>query len=274
MKKFLKRCILLLLLAAIAFGGYLLWKGVDEADRYERMASLDTLVEEVRNREDYVPYDQVSPYLYEATIAVEDARYYQHGAIDYLSLARAMVSQVVPWMPKSGGSTIAMQVVKNLYHQFESSPSWKISEMVLAHRLCEKYSKEEILSIYVNIINYGDDFHGISQAAYGYYQISPAQLSQGQATILAGIPQSPVSYALFENFENARAKQQVVLAAMVRNHMIDSAQADEIFAQPCEPVRYELTGMNAGMNLISFRLPQRMTLYAQANRPTLFSTAW
>ncbi len=269
MKKFLKGLLWLVIVAGLCVGGYICWKGIEKADEYERAASLNSLVEEVRNAQDYVPYDQVSPCLYQATVAVEDARYYEHGAVDWKSLIRAAASQVIPWMPKSGGSTIAMQVVKNLYHQFESSPSWKISEIVLAHRLCQQYSKDEILSIYVNIINYGDDFHGISEAAWGYYQTSPAALSEGQATILAGIPQSPRAYELFENYENARAKQKVVLAAMVRSHMIDQAQSDAIYAQPCQPVSNGWIGMSSGMRLISFELPAAYTLIGQSFQPTL-----
>lgn len=244
MKKLFKGLFAFLMIAVLALSvlaGLFLWDGMREADHREASQPLSTLVESVRAREDFVPYDQVAPMLYEATIAVEDARYMSHGAIDLPALARAAISQVIPWMPKSGGSTIAMQVVKNLYGVYDGGVTWKAAEIVLATRLCRMYSKEEILALYVNIINYGDGYHGIYDASMGYYGLHPSQLSDGMATLLAGVPQRPDLFAPRTNFEQARAKQRIVLDAMVRNKMITSAQADEIFAQPCAPSGIEAT---------------------------------
>lgn len=232
MKKLLKTVLILLLLAALAFAGWFAWTGFHRADAFEAQESLEQKVSQVMSSPEYVPYDQVPQYLYQATIAVEDARYYEHGGLDYKAIVRAMISQVVPWMPKSGGSTIAQQTVKNLYHQYDSNPEWKAAEMVLAVRLEKICSKEEILSLYVNIINYGDNHHGIREASLGYFGIEPSQLSETQATLLAGIPQSPAYYQFSDHFAQAREKQKVVLQAMVRNKMITQEQADAIFEQP------------------------------------------
>lgn len=242
MKKLFAAVFWLAVLAAAVFGGWFAWSGFHGADEYEQKQSLESLVEVVRSKPDYVPYDQVSPFLYEATIAVEDARYDSHGGLDFKAIVRAAVSQVVPGMPKSGGSTIAQQTVKNLYHVYEGDVQWKAAEMVLAVRLEQMYSKEEILSLYVNVINYGDEHHGIYQASTGYFGILPSQLSEGQASLLAGIPQSPGYYQLSDHFEQAKEKQKVVLQAMVRNHYIDQTKADEIYNQPV----YSVYGMKAG----------------------------
>lgn len=238
MKKLFRWLFRLFLLLAIVLAGVAVWffmDGIQRADEYEAQQPLSALVEQTMARPDYVAYDNVASSLYQATIAVEDARYYEHGAVDVRSLIRAAASQVLPFIPKSGGSTIPMQVVKNLYRQYHATPIWKAAEIVLAHRLCEQYSKEQILALYVNIINYGDNFHGIHQASIGYYGVAPADLSVAQATILAGIPQSPSYYQLSNHYENARVKQKIVLNAMVRNKMISEQQAQEIYAQPNAP---------------------------------------
>lgn len=235
MKKFFKRLFLLLMIVIIAAVVWFFKDGIDKANEFEGRQPLSALVDTVRSNPQYVPYDQVSPTLYQATIAIEDARYYQHGAVDIKALIRAAASQVIPSIPKSGGSTIAMQVVKNLYRQYDGTAVWKAAEIVLAHRLCEMYTKDEILALYVNIINYGDGYHGIDAASHGYYGVEPSQLTQGQATILAGIPQSPGYFQLSDHYDNARAKQKLVLDAMVRNKMIDQAQADAIYQEPNAP---------------------------------------
>lgn len=235
MKKFFKRLFLLIVIVLIAAVVWFFKDGIDKANEFESRQPLTSLVDTVRSNPRYVPYDQVAPSLYQATIAIEDARYYQHGAVDILSLIRAAASQFIPSIPRSGGSTIAMQVVKNLYRQYDGTAVWKAAEIVLAHRLCEMYSKEEILALYVNIINYGDGYHGIDAAAHGYYGVEPSQLTVAQTTILAGIPQSPGYFQLSDHFENARAKQKLVLDAMVRNKMIDQAQADQIYQEPNSP---------------------------------------
>lgn len=252
--KFFKRLFLLILALAVAGTIWFFIDGIQRADEYEDKQSLDALVSQVLTSPNYVPYDQVNPTLYQATIAIEDARYYEHGAVDLMSLIRAAASQVLPFIPSSGGSTIAMQVVKNLYKQYDGTPVWKAAEIVLATRLCERYSKETVLSLYVNIINYGDNFQGIGQASQGYYGVIPLNLSQGQATMLAGIPQSPAYFQLSDHYEQAKAKQQLVLNAMVKNKMITQAQADQINGEPSQPValgRYvyvlpqSLTGLNS-----------------------------
>lgn len=231
MKKILKAMLVLILVALISVGGWFLYDGISSANQFESRQPLSTLVEEVKAKENYVPYDQVQPVLYQATLAIEDARYYDHGAIDIRALIRAFASQFVPFIPKSGGSTISMQVVKNLYGQYDGTPVWKAAEIVLAHRLEQMYSKDEILSIYVNIINYGDNHHGIYDAAVGYFGVLPQDLTLPQATILAGIPQSPGYFQLSDHYDQAKAKQQLVLKAMVRNDLLTQQDADLVYEQ-------------------------------------------
>ena len=232
MKKILK-WILFLVIAAVIFAcSAFLYRGWQDSRTVEQAASLEQVCQKVMNSEDFVPYDQIPKDLLNATVAVEDARYYTHGAVDLFSIARAVASQFLPFLEKSGGSTITQQTVKNLYQYYGGGMEWKGAEMVLAIKLENLYTKDEILALYVNIINYGDEHTGIRQAAAGYFQCEPMQLNMEECTLLAGIPQSPANLQLSNHFSAAKAKQKTVLEAMVRNNYITQQQADEIYAQP------------------------------------------
>lgn len=239
MKKFLKSLLLLLVLIAAAMGGLFLFYGKKEAQELEDRIPLETLVEKTVSSASYVPYDQIAPFLLDATVCVEDARFYQHGAIDLIGLSRGLLSQLIPGMDKSGGSSITQQVVKNLYQQFNGGLAWKAAEMRLAFKLEGMLTKNEILALYVNIINYGDGYTGIARASKGYFGYTPAELTDAESAILAGIPQSPSSYQLSNHAENAKKKQAVVLDAMVRNNQLTQYEADLIYL---EPIYYQANG--------------------------------
>ena len=107
-------------------------------------------------------------------MAIEDRRFYEHQGLDIIGLLRAAASQFLPDMVRSGGSTIGQQTVKNLYGLFEPTLEIKVAEVFLASQLNDLYSKDEILALYMNIINYGDGHIGITNAARGYFGVEPA----------------------------------------------------------------------------------------------------
>ncbi|MCF0246823.1 MAG: transglycosylase domain-containing protein [Ileibacterium sp.] len=232
MKKVFGFILVLFITAAALLGGLFCFNGWKSAEKLEQATPIQSLCEKVMAREDFVPYDQISPDLLTATICVEDGRYYSHGAVDLLSLIRAVISQLLPFAQKSGGSTITQQVVKNLYQQYDKGIEWKSTEIFQAFRLENLYTKDEILALYVNIINYGDEYIGIKEACQGYFECEPSQLNVEEATLLAGIPQSPSSFQLSDHFDAAKLKQKVVLNAMVRNRKISQEEADEIYQRP------------------------------------------
>ncbi|UNT94336.1 biosynthetic peptidoglycan transglycosylase [Allobaculum sp. Allo2] len=232
MKKLLKWVLSLTVFAALAGTVIFFGMGIYTANEFESRESLFAGGSGRGNARLYA-VRRSFPMLYQATIAVEDAHFYSHQAVDLKALIRAGLSQIVPWMPKSGGSTIDMQTVKNLYGQYDGTPVWKAGEIVLATRLDKICTKDQILSLYVNIINYGNNFHGIRQAANGYFGVEPWELTDAQATLLAGIPQSPSALNPLVHFDAAKAKQEIVLRAMVRNDMITQEQADAIYEQDC-----------------------------------------
>lgn len=259
MKKFFKWLFILILIAI--FGGLALFfmMGIRTANEYEARHPMSSLVEQVETKPDYVPYEYVNPTLYQATIAIEDARFYKHDAVDVKSLLRAAASQVVPFIPRSGGSTIDMQTVKNLYGQYEGSAVWKAGEIVLATRLDKLCTKEEIMSLYVNIINYGNNFHSISEASMGYYGVTPDQLTDAEAILLAGIPQAPEAFNPITNFDAAKRKQKLVLDAMVRNEMISQEQADALYEEDVRPLQIRTYALIEENNASIMSFSKRMT---------------
>ena len=229
--KIIKRVLLILALlfvfviGALGIAGYMEYR-----DALEEMP-LSEKIEEIRKQPDYVTYDEIAPYLLDATVSVEDKRFYTHGGIDYLATARAIASNVFYNGIVSGGSTITQQLAKNLYFGYDPSVVRKAPEIFMAKDLEEHYTKEEILELYVNVINYGDNHIGIKQAAEGYFQIAPSALNLDQASLLAGIPQSPSNYQLSNHETVARKRQKIVLEAMLRDEKITEQQYEEMIAK-------------------------------------------
>lgn len=190
---------------------------------------IDDLVAEVESRSTFVDYEDIAPELMRATISIEDRRFYEHDGIDLIGLGRALISQVYDGFLKSGGSTITQQVAKNLYEEFDSSLEWKPTEIFLANYLDHHYSKNEILAIYVNIINYGNNYTGIYEASVGYFDVFPMDLNMAQASLLAGVPQSPSNYDLVNHFDNAKQKQLAVLNAMAECGYINESEIETIY---------------------------------------------
>lgn len=220
-------CVILAVLgfASIAFYGYRQYRS------YSQQASISTLVSQVESQSNYVPYSDLPNTLVRATVSIEDRRFFDHKGVDYKGLVRALVSQVSDNLLKSGGSTITQQLAKNLYGAYDSSFSWKTAEFYFAKELEGRYSKSDIFALYVNVINYGNGYTGIYEASYGYFGLAPEDLTDAQCTILAGIPQTPSRYELttYENIENAKQRQELVLQAMIDKKYLNQAQADEIY---------------------------------------------
>ena len=129
---------------------------------------------------------------------------------------------------REGGSTITQQLAKNLY--FDNSPSFtrKLAELFVARAIEKEYSKDQILAAYINCIYYGDGYYNIYDASMGYFGVMPADLSDDQATLLAGVPNAPSLYAPTVNLTLARERQQQVLRAMIDNDMLTREEANLI----------------------------------------------
>jgi len=183
------------------------------------------MVPAVRHR-DPVPLVRISPWLPKATVAIEDHRYWQHGALDYEGIVRAALADIQAGHVVQGGSTIAEQLVRNLYIGTDTPMSLegKVDEACLAVQLSQVWSKPQILQAYLNQIYYGNYAYGAQAAAETYFGRPASRLSLSQAALLAGLPQAPTAYDPFRRPHAALARRNEVLAAMLANGDLSAAR--------------------------------------------------
>jgi 1A family penicillin-binding protein len=188
-----------------------------------------------------VPLDRISPYLIQATISTEDANFYRHPGVDPRALARAVYYAVLEREFVSGASTIPQQLVKMVFLTPERSAQRKIQEAILAAEVSRTYSKDEILTLYLNEIYYGNFAYGINAAATTYFGKNTADLTLAEAALLAGLPQLPSFYDPYQYPERAKNRQAVVLGLMVENGYITAEEANAAWQEPLNyvPMRYD-----------------------------------
>lgn len=210
MKKLIKLGLIIIILVGSMIGllGYFKYKeAIAEIPIREKVASI-------REAENFVPLDEITPDFTDAVVAIEDHRFYEHGAFDFISLVRATFVNLKAKEVTQGGSTLTQQVGKNLYFTNDQTFIRKVAELFVAFDLERIYSKDDILELYVNIIYYGDGNYGIKEASENYFNKTPAKLSYDEATLLAGLPQSPSAYALSSNYDRAKQRQSEVIEAL------------------------------------------------------------
>ena len=190
--------------------------------------SIEKKVEKIKEYDNYISISEVPETYKNATIAIEDHRFYSHGAIDVFTTARSFIENIRNKELSNGGSTITQQVARNMYFTQEKSFIRKVAELFVAVDLEKNYSRDEILEMYLNIIYFGDGYTGLKQASYGYYRKSPSKLSLAEQAMLAGIPNAPSIYSPNVNPELAKKRQQKVLDAMVKYGYISKAEAKNI----------------------------------------------
>ena len=188
--------------------------------------SIESKIEEVKENSNYTELDNIYKTFLDAIVAIEDHRFYKHGAIDLVSIARALITNLENGQILEGGSTITQQVAKNIFLTNEQSFDRKIKEICIAQKLENKYTKEEILELYVNVIYFGDGYIGIKEACNGYFNKEPNELSDNEATLLAGLPQAPSLYALNNNYDYAVERQKQVIEALEKWHSKNKSNKD------------------------------------------------
>ena len=226
--KILMRIIIFLLLVALVGFTIFFIIGYSTYSKALEEKPLITRINEITEKENYVPFDELSKNYINAVVAVEDRRYYEHGAIDPIGIARAIWVNITNWDLREGGSTITQQVAKNVIFSQEDTIPRKLGEIIAAFDLEKNYSKDEILAIYVNTCYFGDGYYGIYDASMGYYNKEPKDLNLDEASMLAGVPNAPSAYSPNVNPDLAKKRQQHVLEKMVENGYITQEEADSI----------------------------------------------
>jgi penicillin-binding protein 1A len=165
------------------------------------------------NRE-VVDIDEVSPHLKRAVLAVEDSYFYTHNGINPSSVGRALMANLEAGSTVEGGSTVTMQLVKNLFLTPERAVSRKLAEAVLALRLEQIFSKDEILEMYLNQVYWGHNNYGVETAAQSYFNKSAKDLTLPEAAMMAGLIQAPENYSPFNNYQYTKQRQTIALNRM------------------------------------------------------------
>ena len=193
---------------------------------YDVHGNLLTTVHSTENRLP-VPISEVPKSLQNAFVATEDARFYSHHGIDPVGILRAVWVNIARSGVSEGGSTITQQLAKNAFLSQDRTLKRKVSEALLALRIEQRYTKQEILEMYMNQIYFGQGAYGVQAASKVYFGKDVQDLSLAQASILAGLPQSPNYFSPFNDLEASKKRQAIVLGQMVKYNYITQAQADE-----------------------------------------------
>lgn len=196
-----------------------------------------------RNNE-WANIEDISEYLINATIAVEDKNFYKHHGFDYLRIIKAMYLNIKSGNIVQGASTISQQYIKNLYLDFDQTWERKIEEAFLTLELEVHYDKDEILEGYLNTINYGQGNMGIVNAASYYFNKKPSELTLEEAIILAGISKNPSAYNPVSDYDACIKRAKIVAEAMLNNNYIDEETYNGLFQE-----KVEIYGQNKTNNL-------------------------
>ena len=268
----------LIILAVLAVGSYGIYQyfrisaslpDVDElqanAAQFETTRILDRdgnvlyeILDPNAGRRTYVPLEDISPYLITATIATEDKDFYINPGFDLWAMMRALWQNYTAGEIQSGASTITQQLARALLmdpdERYEQTYERKAREIVLAYKITQQYSKEEILELYLNENNYANLAYGIEAAAETYFNTSAESLNLWQASFLAGIPQGPAIYDIYTNREATLNRQRTVLVLMYELSEEEGC-IDVGMGKPPVCISYE-DATQAGIDLATYEFPE------------------
>ncbi len=213
-------------------------ENTEKEDPQKNSADLSSAMERVRrvyhfkesleakvDRKQFVSSKDIPDMMKKAIVATEDRRFYDHGALDLVSVTRALVTNYMAGQTLEGGSTIAQQTVKNIFLSQDRTLARKIEELALAVRLEKNYTKDEILELYLNTIYFGHGAYGIKDAARIYFGKDVKDLNVSQCAMLAGLPQAPSVYDPITHPEEGIRRMAVVLTLMAQQEYISSEDA-------------------------------------------------
>lgn len=194
-------------------------------EKWDDVSHFRESLESRVHREKFVPYAKIPDLLKKGIIATEDRRYYDHGAVDIIGVARAFITNSMAGETLEGGSTIAQQTVKNIFLSNDRTMTRKLEELALAVQLERNYSKEEILELYLNTIYFGHGAYGVGEASRVYFGKEPKALDLSQCAMLAGLPQAPSAYDPISHPQEGAKRMTTVLALMAQEGYITPEEA-------------------------------------------------
>lgn len=182
----------------------------------------------------WISLKDMNPAIIEATIAIEDRKFYRHYGFDLLRIGAAALKNIQQGEKAQGASTITQQYARNLFLSHDKTWQRKWDEAIYSLRLEMNYTKDEILEGYLNTIYYGHGAYGIEAAANFYFRKSSSELNTAEASMLVGIPKGPLYYSPIRNYDRAKSRQQLVLQAMAQEGYMTSQEAKDFYKTPLE----------------------------------------
>ncbi len=231
-------------------GGFLYWtisdlpniKVLEEYAPLEssRIYSSDgqIIAELYLERRTFVPHYQIPDHVKKAFVSVEDIRFYNHPGIDFIGISRAFLQDIRAGEVVQGGSTITQQLARLLFLKSDKSIKRKIKEAAISIQIEQRYTKDEILGMYLNQAYFGARAYGIEAASQTYFGKSTKELNIADAALLASMPKAPSVYSPFKNPEKARERRSIVLRQMADHHFITEVQYEEAEKTPVPSNRH------------------------------------
>jgi penicillin-binding protein 1A len=230
-----------------------------------RSADGRLLVQLGPNLGQWIPYDDIPGTMRAAMIAVEDKRFRNHPGVDPIGMARSIKVRAETGRWSQGGSTITQQLARNIFLSNTRTFARKLREAVLALAIEAKFSKNQILELYLNRVYFGGGAYGIDAASRTFFGHSATRLSLGEATIIAGLVKAPSNYSPTADVEAARGRADVVLKSMVDNGFVSADAAADV--DPARIVVQPSTKQNSVRYFTDWALPQLDTLIDETNEP-------
>ena len=192
---------------------------------------VEETVKSLRSAPDWVTLQKIPDHTRKALLAIEDHDFYKHGALDYVGIARAAFANLKAGEVQQGGSTLTQQMVKNVFLSSEQTFTRKAEEAILATRVEQKYSKDEILEIYFNTTYFGAGAYGVRDAAKKYFGKEPDKLTLPESALLAAMPYAPSALNPYENPKGCAKRVRLVLKEMLKYGYIGNTEHDAAVAK-------------------------------------------
>lgn len=231
MKKIIKLIVFLIIIITLSVSIPFVVKGYKMYTVALNEVSIEEKKNEIQSKESYTSLSELPQIYKDAVLAVEDHRYYKHGAIDIISIGRAIITDIKAKEFVEGGSTITQQLAKNLYFTQKKEIERKIAEIFMAYKMERTLDKDTILELYLNSSYFGNGYYTVKQASRGYFKKEPKEMTSYEATLLAGIPNAPSVYAPTKNLNLAKQRQKQVINKMVKYKYLTQEEANKILKE-------------------------------------------
>lgn len=231
MKKIIKLIVFLIIIITLSVSIPFVVKGYKMYTVALNEVSIEEKKNEIQSKESYTSLSELPQIYKDAVLAVEDHRYYKHGAIDIISIGRAIITDIKAKEFVEGGSTITQQLAKNLYFTQKKEIERKIAEIFMAYEMERTLDKDTILELYLNSSYFGNGYYTVKQASRGYFKKEPKEMTSYEATLLAGIPNAPSIYAPNKNLNLAKQRQKQVINKMVKYKYLTQEEANKILKE-------------------------------------------